>query len=67
MRLKGKLLQMHIQGQLQQKLHPRLFSANSSLRVFSKSLQYYFNTKIWFALTEAVSKSGPKFTSVMSG
>ncbi len=39
---------------------PRLFSANSSLRVFTKSGQYYFNVKGRFTLAQAVSKSGPK-------
>ncbi len=39
---------------------PCLFSANSSLRGFSKTWQYYFNTKRWFSLAQAVSKTGPK-------
>ncbi len=39
---------------------PRLFSANSSPRVFSKSWQYYFNGKRRFALVQADSKICPK-------
>ncbi len=35
--------------------------ANSSLHVFSKSWQYYFNAKRWFALAQAVSKTGPMY------
>ncbi len=55
-RLKGKPLQMHIlYGQTQK----QLFSANSSLRVFSKSWQYYFNAKRQFALVNVVSNSDP--------
>ncbi len=55
-RLKGRPLQMHIlYGQTQK----QLFSANSSLRVFSKSWQYYFNAKRQFALVNVVSNSGP--------
>ncbi len=40
---------------------PCLFSANSSLRVFSKNWQYNFNAKRWFVLAQAVSKYGPKY------
>ncbi len=52
---------MHIQyGQAQKSLCPFLFSANSSLRVFSKTWQYYFIAKRRFALVQSVSKTGPK-------
>ncbi len=62
--LKGKLLQMHIQIRSDaKKLCPRLFSANSSLRVFSKSWQYNLNAQRRFALAQAVSKTGPLSTS----
>ncbi len=36
------------------------FSANTSLRVFSKTWQYYFNAKRRFVLVQAFSKTGPK-------
>ncbi len=33
---------------------PQLFSANSSLRVFSKPWQYYFNAKRQLSLVQAI-------------
>ncbi len=46
---------------------PCIFSANSSLCVFSKSWQYYFNAKRLFVLAQAVSKSGPNTLKNKSG
>ncbi len=60
LRLKGKLLQMYIQyGQAQKNDCSHLFSANSSLHVFSQIWQYNFNASRRFVLAQAVSKSGP--------